>query len=220
MTKVVNHHFACTFNILFNGNSATCFIVEYNDIQYVVTAKHIFGDPIDGEIKEFEIKTNKGNVKYRGPILISKKKNVDIAVFLSDKKILPVVDFILEGNVTFGMDVIFLGFPYGLSQNIRDMNFNLALVKKAMVSGITMEENDVRVIYLDGHNNPGFSGGMVSYYDEGLDKCVIIGVVSGYIYQNNISNTAIGLVNYTENSGIIKCYSIGNFIEILEEHKV
>ena len=66
-------------------------------------------------------------------------------------------------GLTLGQDVLFLGFPYGLANELGELNnyFPVPLVKKGIVSALQFEE--ARVLLLDGHNNPGFSGGPVVY---------------------------------------------------------
>ena len=46
--------------------------------------------------------------------------------------------------------------------------------------------NDIYVLLLDGHNNPGFSGGPVLFKDRlksGDNKYHLIGVISAYVNQ-------------------------------------
>ena len=58
-------------------------------------------------------------------------------------------------------DVYFLGFPYDLTNDggTINRNFPIPLIKKGILSAIQVGE--VKTLLLDGHNNPGFSGGPV-----------------------------------------------------------
>lgn len=69
-----------------------------------------------------------------------------------------------SANIFYGQDIYFLGFPYGLQSDVGELNSNLPmpLVKKGIVSSFLFE-NPRKVLLLDGHNNPGFSGGPVIY---------------------------------------------------------
>lgn len=52
-----------------------------------------------------------------------------------------------------------------------------AFVKKAIFSA-SSESDGVKTLFLDGFNNPGFSGGLVAFWD-GRNKAHICGVISG-----------------------------------------
>ena len=63
--------------------------------------------------------------------------------------------------------------------------------------------------FLDGHDNPGFSGGPAVGIDYNTKKPVIFGVISGYYFENKqVKNVqdANEAFHIQENSGIIKCY--------------
>ena len=74
---------------------------------------------------------------------------------------------------------------------------------------------------LDGHNNPGFSGGPVITYSEKMDKQFIVAIISGYINQPQSVNVTYGTVTnpllINENSGIIISYTSGYIKEIINK---
>jgi hypothetical protein len=55
-------------------------------------------------------------------------------------------------------------------------------MKKGIISG-TADINGAKLIFLDGHNNPGFSGGPIVYRDFNKSDLVfkLAGVVSGFL---------------------------------------
>ena len=99
-----------------------------------------------------------------------------------------------------GDEGFFMGFPYGLSTSDRgntNAGFPLPLLKKAVFSGNSLM-NDIYVLLLDGHNNPGFSGGPVLFKDRlksGDNKYHLIGVISAYVNQKNEMTVILGLKN-------------------------
>ena len=106
---------------------------------------------------------------------------VDISVLAADIQISPTYPLNPTlGGIILGQDVYFLGFPYSLKSDVGSINrnFPLPLVKKAIVSLVAERGH---YILLDGHNNPGFSGGPVVFHpnNRGNDFCVA-GVVAGY----------------------------------------
>lgn len=82
--------------------------------------------------------------------------------------------------------MFFAGFPYGLftsGVNVNDL-YPIAFVKKGIMSASSAEKG-ATMIFLDGHNNPGFSGGPIVYRD--LDRNTFVyklaGVVSGFRFE-------------------------------------
>jgi hypothetical protein len=81
-------------------------------------------------------------------------------------------------------DAYFLGYPYGLHAEGGSLNahFPLAIVKKACLSMFALGGPDAYIL-LDGHNNPGFSGGPVVFAPNGQGAPTnVAAVVSGYKY--------------------------------------
>jgi len=106
-------------------------------------------------------------------------------------------------NMTLSEDVYFVGFPFGLTIDDRNLNagFSIPLVKKGIISAF----HD-RLVLLDGHNNPGFSGAPVV---RGTNVNQIVGVVSGYRndrqpVRDRTGNS--GPYTYDSNTGIVHAY--------------
>ncbi len=122
------------------------------------------------------------------------------------------------GTTILGQDMYFLGFPYfggGINHKPQAFNagFPLPFIKKATLSAI-----DDPIIYLDGHNNPGFSGGPVIFWDHYERKRKRVGIISGYISQageiKRIETSAKDF--YRENSGIGIAYSIKPVTDLIK----
>lgn len=121
-------------------------------------------------------------------------------------------------NVLVGQDCYFLGFPYfgTLTPKALGLNagFPLPFIKKAVVASINNPN-----IYFDGHNNPGFSGGPLVFWDHFKKIQKIMGIVSAYVTQTGEIKpipTATGAF-YTENSGIGLAYNIKPAKELIEK---
>jgi len=68
-------------------------------------------------------------------------------------------------DMVIGQDVFFLGFPYNYDSLLQQSPFGntpIPFVKKACMSAIIKSGEDI-LLLLDGHNNPGFSGGPVCF---------------------------------------------------------
>ena len=153
---------------------------------------------------------------------------VDISVLAADIQISPKHSLTptMDG-IVLGQDIYFLGFPFGLMSNIesQNRNFPMPLVKKGIVSLVAKRGN---YILLDGHNNPGFSGGPVvfNHKTHGFDYCVA-GVVAGYrfacepVYKNiepGLNENPIGY--YKSNTGIIQAYSIHHALDLIAQNPI
>jgi hypothetical protein len=160
----------------------TAFTIDVDGRQYLLTAKHVVAslkaeDTIGIRKGDDWISTRVTAFRCHDPI--------DIAVLIPPNKL--TVSFPLEptmAGIRYGQDVYFVGFPYGVlfteGKNINGF-YPVAFVKKGVMSASTVE-NGVVVIFLDGHNNPGFSGGPIVYRDFDRSDFVykLAGVVSGY----------------------------------------
>ncbi len=117
-----------------------------------------------------------------------------------------------------GESVHFLGFPFGLRSEVGEMNseFPIPWVKCGIVSGF---EGDV--IFLDGHNNPGFSGGPV--VRNGGSDAQILGVVSAYKNEPRAvldSDGQEGPYTYDLNTGIVVVCSATIITRLVSDNPV
>ena len=87
------------------------------------------------------------------------------------------------------------------------------------MSAIDATNQNAIVLYIDGFNNPGFSGGPIVFWSFTKHNYEIIGVVKGYR-----EDTAKVLVNGKQidsnilvNSGILIGYSIEHAIQAIEK---
>ena len=183
--------------VKFQNGVGTGFTLEKEGKQYLISAKHVFS----GLTKTDEIEIyNDGSWKKLQvtPIFCSNDELDIIAFDIGDKKITPIhpIEIGMDG-IQFAEDAYFLGFPYGLSTDSGEINnkYPFPFVKKCIISSINFNNKQ---IYLDGHNNRGFSGGPVVVMRPG-NKIKVIGVVSGFLGDS---------VNSGENSGIFYANSI------------
>lgn len=196
-----------TFRIKCGRSVGTGFTVDVDGKQYLITARHVvesFGPTTGLEVF--------GNGVWAGVparLVAHGSDGVDVSVLAPVAAMsppgLPVVAS--SDGVAYGQDVYFLGFPYGvLSQVIfGDAGHPLPLAKKAVLSSFAGE-----VYLLDGHNNPGFSGGPVVFGRDGTIPNSVAAVVSGYRFSPEpvFLDQAETALTYRENTGIIISYKI------------
>jgi hypothetical protein len=199
-----------------NNQRCSGFAVLVGDHVCLVTAKHIVAHFPEARPSKIGIVTGLQSELVEIVSHFCTSAGVDVAVLETPWKADPKGDPGLEltsDNVIYGQDTYFLGFPY-FDQQIKypslqlNNGFPLPLIKKATFSGSSGD-----TFFLDGHNNPGFSGGPLVLTVQSTLKQVIWGVVSGYI--SHFVATSTELV-FEENSGIIVIYSIKHAVEIME----
>lgn len=205
---VTNHILQRVFNIFYGGRSGTCFTIDVDGRQYIVTACHLVRDiPGNGSVHAVQIAANNTckevHVKAVGHLITQ-----DISVLAAQNWHSPThpLSVTMDG-VRLSEEVFFLGYPYGISSGGEHLNngFPMPFVKKAILSS---PANNQGLFCLDGHNNIGFSGGPVVRMEGGTNTFVI-GVVSGYRYEEKKvygadSKTTDNKIK--ENTGIVYAY--------------
>ncbi len=204
------------------GNlQGTAFTLDYQNKQYLVTAKHVVEGSQFPRTMRLVSPLWADEFDFR---LIGLSPHTDIAVLACDTLLSPTeveCPATIEG-LTYGQDVYFVGYPYGLEGIIESKGeiYRLPLVKKACLSTFT-EESDVGVLVLDGHNNRGFSGAPVVYQVPGNSRLYnFAGVISGYIpeYEPARIGGVDGEFQLLQNSGIIIAYNIRHAIEVITDN--
>lgn len=216
------------FSIRVGNSSGSCFVVDVENKQYVCTAKHV----LDGWDEKFVQLFHKDKWKRLDVDLVGfGSENTDIAVLAPDVRLvapgLP-LPATMEG-VIIGQDAYFLGFPGVVRKNFEvaskmEINrfFPLPFIKRATVSAICTVE-DQNILFLDGHNNPGFSGGPVAFQKQGSDPgegwCAAA-VVSGYAPEPVRMEGTHGIPEVQVNAGIVIAYDIRHALDIIQENPV
>ena len=216
-------------------NPGTCFVVDIDNRQYVVTAGHLVRGIAAGSTVEVFVNNKWHAVRVR-PIFPANPKT-DIVALAADQLLAPRMDIIAgAGGIVVGQDVYFLGFPFGLKTRItRPSPTYIPFIKKAVLSAIDVPPDSGPILYLDGHNNPGFSGGPVIFanFKEG-DRLQIAGVVAGYRFQPTevheaevqesdapTSEQGKRIVRYVrENTGIVVAYDFSEIEKAIRNHPI
>ena len=220
--EIIRRVFAITADKKSSGSSL---LFSFNGVSYFITAAHVLGDMEEGKAAKLYIYRDNSWIDVDViPFYVSGRPyqngDIDIAVLktnvIREEKEFNVLS---SENMTFGQDAYFLGFPYfgGAIQHSPEpinKNFPLPFVKKAIVS--SMQES---ILYLDGHNNPGFSGGPVIFWNHRKKKHQISAIISAYLTQEGeIKRIETSTKEfYSENSGIGVAYDIRFARELIEK---
>jgi hypothetical protein len=209
-----------TLSIKVGNETGTAFSIDYEGKLYLVTARHVTtGLP---ETKAtIEIQRSGKWISYQTKrTLFPKSQNADIAVFETGETLEKPFGVRTSdlGGVTMGQQVWFLGYPYG-GLGSHWSNGEAPFIKRGTMSAIDASNPDAVVVYIDGFNNPGFSGGPIVYWDFSKHVYGIVGVVMGYredtakVLVNGVPVDAPILVN----SGILIGYSIDHAIQAIKD---
>jgi hypothetical protein len=210
------------------AGSGSAFTIEVDGKQYLITARHnLRGFGAEGEI-DLWIEGRWTRTPARA--IYPAKEIVDMAALDLGRPV--TVTFPLEatsGGLTLGQQVFFLGYPYGLGTSVSGPmppGFGeIPFVKSGIVSALDTRDAQANVLYLDGQNNPGFSGGPIVFWHAASRRFRVAGVVRGYrnealpvLKRKDLGNSGARAYNdlYTRsNSGIVVGYDIRHVVDAI-----
>ena len=208
-----------TLYIRVGNEGGTAFKLDYQGKIYLVTARHVVAGLPSGTATIKVWRTDKWEDYKTLKTLSPLSDDADIAVLETDEKVSQPFEIqpATTTGATFGQQVWFLGYPYGLGTRLS--NGQLPFIKRGTMSAVDSSNPKAVVLYIDGFNNPGFSGGPIIFWDFKDHVIKIIGVVKGYK-----EDTAKVLLNGVHvdtqllvNSGILIGYSINHAVEAIEQ---
>ncbi len=197
------------------------FMLDHKGKLFFVTARHVAAALPDRPKFQLWIKDAWQDYEAVRKILPS-NPDVDIAVLETGEKAEhPFLIAPSSGNEgpTLGQQVWFLGFPFGdTAMTSRMGDQSLPFMKRGTISAINATKPDAVTLYIDGFNNPGFSGGPIVYWDFTAHAYRLLVVVQGFR-----NDTAKVLVNGQQldtnvlvNSGILTGYDIKHAIQAID----
>jgi hypothetical protein len=212
---------ARTHMIKVGDEAGTAFSIDYNGKLYFITARHVIGNLPTHDAKIQIMQTGEWKDYHIARVLFPESNDVDIAVLQTDEKIeKPYGVALLSGGEgegpSFGQQVWFIGYPWGLHTHLS--NGEIPFIKRGTMSAVDSTNPKAIVVYIDGFNNPGFSGGPVIYWDFKARAYRIIAVVKGY-REDNASVLVNGKLVPTPilvNSGILVGYSAEHIVQAIK----
>lgn len=221
------------YQVRFNRETGTAFLLDYEDRQYFVTARHVMESAGETATVEMLGPTIKDWKSYPVTVLKGKNKCIDVAILVPNEKKLSNADPIpYPYNYAFGQEAYFLGFPYGLYTTF-GAHGGVALIKHAYVSARVScaaifpdGDKDQNLLLLDGLNNPGFSGGPVVAPDmfspfTNVRTQKLIGIISGFQSENSplrVDGRALPNASTPTNTGIIVVTPIEGAVELIKAY--
>jgi hypothetical protein len=166
------------------GNYAgTAFTIEVDGKQYLVTAKHLVAN-LSGQ-QTINMRTDEGWKELKVKVY-PYEDPVDVAVLITEFQVTASSTSVelTSSGIRFAQETLFLGFPYDeffTAGGDYNDHHPVPFAKRATMSGM-VPEGTGSILYLDGYNNPGFSGGPVVYHDLSRAGYVfkVAAVISGF----------------------------------------
>jgi hypothetical protein len=212
------------FRIKYKAAYGTCFTVDVEGKQYLVTAKHVVQGISASDTVELYYSSNWHTLAVT--VVGEASGGADITVLAPGEQLSPVHLHLAptSDGITFGQDVYFLGFPYNMFADMGELNrnFPVPFVKRGLVSSWSEDEYGILRWFLDGHNNPGFSGGPIVWTRSGENNYNVAAVVSGYRYEDEpvYAGDEPTSLAYRYNTGIIIAYDIQHATELIQRNPI
>lgn len=175
-----------TYRIRAGDKTGTMFALYSKSRCFMVTARHV----VEEADSDLEILWS-GDWMPAPVVLIGHcAGEVDISVYESVQNLPLIVDPDWQApgmrtQVNLAEEIHFFGFPYGIGTTTHPERPPWPLVKAGIISGLNPGHGIVGYtsFWIDGHSNPGFSGGpVVTTTFDGA--CHISGVVTHHLEQN------------------------------------
>ena len=200
------------------------FAIDVDGRQYFVTARHIAK-----HIGSSGIQVMRDNqwVSYQTTVVGHGFGNVDVSVIALPDCLIPdgshfPLPLGMEG-VIVGQEMMFLGFPgvYDPSMGFSlHHGFPLPLVKYARLSNLPTRDHPM---WLDGHNNRGFSGSPLCFAPNRPNELVVAGVVSAYKPSVEPVVSSVGEATglyLLENTGLMHAWDIQYCLDIVNSNPI
>ncbi len=211
------------FQLRYAGQTGTAFTIDVGGKQYLITARHLVATM--KSIGQIEILREREWMSVSVKAFFPSPPSVDIAVLAPSFQVSQTLPLPAEPvRVSVSQEVYFLGFPYGLSMDAKNLNagFPLPFVKRGIVAAFVAVEGGAEILVVDGLNNPGFSGGPVVYQDTATRELRVAAVVSSYRFQEDkvLEGTKETSLLVRSNSGLLLAYGIKKALEVIRQNPV
>lgn len=111
-----------TFRLKYASSTGTCFTLDIDGRQYLITAKHV----TEGIRPRDAIEMHYQGMwrRLESPLIGEALGDIDITVLALETQLSPMLPLpaAVKGSVTFGQEIYFLGFPYDLAANVGAAN--------------------------------------------------------------------------------------------------
>ena len=221
-----------TFHIRYGSITGTAFAIDRDNKQYLITARHVVKNITSGSSIAIFHERQWQNTSIQ--VVGIGAGETDVAVLACPVRLAPPHPLEASSNgLIYGQPVYFLGFPFGWDGGGETINrdFPIPFVKAGVVS--SMAYGEPSRIYVDGHNNKGFSGGPLVFLPNGRlgSKFRVAGVVANYptpIVEPVVDSKGdpiLGSDNqpiayFQENQGLVVAFEIRHVTDLIDANPI
>lgn len=207
------------FRIAVDGQAGTMFTIDCDGKQYLITARHVAGSLVGPA--QVSLFANGGWNPLDVQVVGHAAGDIDISVLAAKIHLTP-EGLPLEASadgLIWGQDVHFLGFPYDI---LAKFILGAEGYPAPFVKGATLSAFDGDLCLLDGHNNPGFSGGPVVFTTPDRPGFRVAAVISGFkaVEEPILLRGAQTSLVYQYNTGIIVAYGISHAVDLIRSNPI
>ncbi len=220
---ITTNVFQRTFRIIHRNKVGTCFTIDVEGRQYIVTARHVMGWPEQNQSGAIGISYDGNWVPLEISVAWVSTTASDIVFLAPTQQLSPTHPLeATTGGIVLGQQMFFCGFSDLFPHHPEQVNnsYPLPLIRQGILSGISKEGED-QVVVIDGHNVSGFSGGPVVFNTPDSADYRVAGVISGYRYEKKPIYFVGGESEYyyhKDNAGLVVAYSLNRGVEYVTEH--
>ena len=177
---ITHNVIARTFRLRFANAAGTCFAVDVDDLQYLVTAAHLLPAAEHGKDIEIQIYAAGAWRPLRTQVAWLSDAQ-DTIILAPETKLAGGAEMIVDSEIALGQSVYLCGFPsLALPDGkVTNSSFPTPLVRHGTMAGAVLD-NQPEAFIVDGHNLPGFSGGPVVFRPDPTADFRVVGVISRY----------------------------------------
>jgi hypothetical protein len=211
---------AFTIDYPFSGTGTAPGQPDEGGRQYLITAKHLL--PPSESHPRVELENRFFRAELELDLLAVSPAIADVALAPLERPLTASL-YLPAGSqgISFSQRLFFLGFPYGMALEATGGQ-RMAFVKGGLLSA-SAEVAGEKLLYLDGFNNCGFSGGPVVAWIDGVLR--VVGVISGYRHERVAAyaggtpayegQTVTG-IEVRANTGIVIATDIAHAVDAIE----
>ena len=230
--QVTSHVLERVLQVRSPSGACSAFTIEIEKKQYLVTARHC----LEGVTDSKNLLVRQGNdwTPIKGPIFLPSNSEVDIAAIGLAQSITIETEFQpTSDGIALGQPVFFIGYPYDLSTKWKPSDSpnlsEIAFIKAGILSAMDSRNPQAIILYIDGHNNPGFSGGPIVFRPGPNSPFRVAAVVKGFrgeatpvVKRENLQDPnapAYEDLYARANTGIVVGYSIEHIVKAISDAK-
>lgn len=211
-------------SIRYKDSQGSSFTIEVDGRQYLITARHVVEGIADHDQIQLWDPSVRKWIALTVKVIKCKSEEADIIGLVLPQKVTKAFPMEFMGGIMVTQQVYFLGYPAvgsdGSGLRTRSFQgesfFEMPFVKSGIISAIDSTNKDAVKLYIDGHNNRGFSGGPIVFYHDKSKRFRVAGVVSSFpVGYFQVRNRIV----YT-NPGILQGFSIRHIIDAIRERPI